>query len=172
MSKITLLREAVQKKLGNKSNRQVLIFSAGDLTQGDKPWIRTLITDSDQGTVAVYIVADNCLEGKYLEMLTNSIIKSVQTFHIAKVYGTGMDDEEDNQISGTPTVSKKRTRNPEYQTKKRGRPSKVTTQPPRSEGKRGGKVKRKTTKRVSETKNLGTEGTLPKKRGRPKKINN
>ena len=164
MSKITQLRDAVIKELGTSLSRKVIILDGGNLTTNELPWIRTMLTDSDQGNVGIFIVSDLCFDDEYFDRVVSSIIQSIRNHNIVKFSNT---DDSSTHIETVPTVSKVRR----VVNGKKSRALKNVKGTKKTKTTRGIVIpKEKKTKKSKVVKTRDDDISSTKRRGRPKKI--
>ena len=98
MSKVNDIRTEIYKKLGVRAKKSVFIFDAGKLTSQGKPWFRTVITDSDQGPIATFLLSDGCFESQWKDTIIQAILASAQSHRVISLNDTGSGETFTDQI--------------------------------------------------------------------------
>ena len=125
MSKINDFKAEVFKKLGTEYEKSIFIFEIGKLTRNKKPWFSTFITDSDQGSLIVFMISTLCYITEYREIVIEGIITSAQ-----KYCGLAPSNKKSKKTNSElterelPPTRKKRMKRLKIETKRlqRGRP--------------------------------------------------
>ena len=130
MSKINEFRTELFQRLPVGAINQVYVFETAKITSLGKPWMRTFLTDSDQGPIAVYLISEQCYDDKWKETILIGIERSVLSKRVISLNEAGGNtfEEQISKADSTPTVAKKRRSRPAKgkveAPKKRGRPKK------------------------------------------------
>lgn len=80
MSKINDFKNEVFEKLGKEYEKSISIFEIGEFTRNEKPWFSTFVTDSDQGTLVVFMISTFCYTTSFRMIVIDAIIESSQKY--------------------------------------------------------------------------------------------
>ena len=91
MSKINDFRLSVFDKLPKKASKGIAIVEIGEFNRNSKPWFHTLLTDSDEGSLMVFMISVGCYTDEYKDLVVKSVITTAK-----KNLGLGPDNDKNN----------------------------------------------------------------------------
>lgn len=74
MAKLKDIQQEVFNRLSKKYMKQISILDVGKHTRGEKPWFHTIVTDSDQGSLIIFLISDKCYEDEYKDNIIKAIV--------------------------------------------------------------------------------------------------
>lgn len=99
MSKINEFRSSVFEKLAKKYSKRISIVEIGDFRRNKKPWFHTMVTDSDEGPLVIFLISIGCYENEYKDVIKKAIIDSIYKH-------CGFSDSDKGQLKDKPKKSK------------------------------------------------------------------